>query len=361
MRRVVLAIACVLGCSAVPEVSPSEAPVEVVRARPGHAQRRAQLDRAVGQAEQRVAKTKSWMLHAELAAALLARADLDGSYDDYARVRDELDAAFALAGPGLGPHMLRARFELRLHRIAEGERALAAVGQQAEIDPDTDMARRGLSADIAMGAGRYAEANAAIVALVAEQRSPANLARQAHLFDELGDNAQADALYVEAIAKADDGETQAWLELQRGLLDLDRGRYDDAAAHYAAADAMFPGWWLVHEHIAEIDGLRGDTDAAIARYRDVLAQTRDPELVDALAELLEDRDATEAAKLHAEARATFEARLAQFPEATYGHALEHFLASDDGAARALELARKNAAVRPGPDADELLARASARR
>ncbi|MBX7077746.1 MAG: hypothetical protein K1X88_01080 [Nannocystaceae bacterium] len=358
MRTLALVLAAsVLACAAPQAAAPA---AHEQRVRPGHAQRRAQIDRAVTQAERRVAKTRSWMLHAELAAALLARADLDGRYEDYARVEAELDAAFALAGPGLGPHLLRARFELRMHRVDAGVRSLQALTQQAELDAETDMARRGLLADVAVGAGRLDEAQAAITALLQARRSPADLARQAHLLHLREDDAAADALYAEAISKADDGETQAWLELQRGLLDLDAERYDDAAAHYQAADAMFPDWWLVHEHLAEVDALRGHTDAAIERYREVVADNRDPELLDALARLLEPRDPQAAAQLHDEARASFEARLARFPEASYGHAFEHFFAAPDGAARALALAQANAVVRPGPDAQALLARARAR-
>ena len=48
-------------------------------------------------------------------------------------------------------------------------------------------------------------------------------------------------------------EPVAWLHLQRGLLDLDRGRDAEAAVHYAAADAALDGWWLVEEHLAELD------------------------------------------------------------------------------------------------------------
>ncbi|HET6582047.1 MAG TPA: hypothetical protein VFG69_01345, partial [Nannocystaceae bacterium] len=182
----------------------------------------------------------------------------------------------------------------------------------------------------------------------------------AHHAAKTGAVDRADELYAEALGLAEERQTAAWLELQRGLLDLERDRLDEAAAHYRAAAARFSGWWLVDEHLAEIDAKQGKRDSAIAAYRELVVRTGNPEFMDALAELLITDTPQEATQWRARARAEYERRLARFPAATYGHALEHFLAAPDGAAKSLELARANQRVRPGPDADALLARAEAR-
>lgn len=147
------------------------------------------------------------------------------------------------------------------------------------------------------------------------------------------------------------------MSLQMGLMDLSRGRYEEALAHYQEADRRFDGWWLVHEHIAEVEVLLGHLDEAERRYRDVVERTNNPELIDALADLLEQRGhADEAATFRARADARFEEQLEQLPEAAYGHALEHFL-EHGTPERALELAEANYRMRPGGEATVRLAQA----
>lgn len=365
-RRLLALVVGLLGCgeasgerAPTAELTPVVDVAAVVDATTDYDRTLARLDRAVEGRLREAESHASWRREAAAAGALLARADLTGRYDDYAAAEAHLRRAFADARTS-GPHLLRARFLLRMHRIAEAKADLATVATYATRDADTDAALAGLQADIAISEGRWDEARAALDALVARDRSTTNLARLAHLVATLGDDAQADALYVEALAIAQEPQSAAWIELQRGLLALDGGRLDDAAARYRAADARFSGWWLVQEHLAEIDALQGRVDAAIAAYRDLIARTENPEFMDALAEALADRDASESATWHARARAEYERRLAQFPAATYGHALEHFLQSPDGGARALELALANRELRPGPDADLRLAQAYAR-
>jgi hypothetical protein len=79
--------------------------------------------------------------------------------------------------------------------------------------------------------------------------------------------------------------------------------------------------------------------------------------MDALAALELTRGATESARsLRERARERYEARLARFPEAAAGHALEHFL-QDPPSARVLQLAEMNYAGRPTGESATVLARA----
>ncbi|HET6582457.1 MAG TPA: hypothetical protein VFG69_03395, partial [Nannocystaceae bacterium] len=103
----------------------------------------------------------SWRREAALANALLARADLTGDYADYEGVETHLARAFELARAGSGPHLLRARFHLRMHRVAEAREDLATLAAYATKLEDSERARVGLLADIAMNEGRYKDALAA--------------------------------------------------------------------------------------------------------------------------------------------------------------------------------------------------------
>jgi len=79
----------------------------------------------------------------------------------------------------------------------------------------------------------------------------------------------------------------AWLEVQRGFLDFVHGRHREAGTHYRRADAAYPGYWLVEEHIAEVLGAEGRyVEAAKSLERIVLTSDR-PDLEQAIAELYE--------------------------------------------------------------------------
>jgi tetratricopeptide (TPR) repeat protein len=138
---------------------------------------------------------------------------------------------------------------------------------------------------------------------------------------------------------------------------LDRGRYGEAEGWYQQADAVYPGWWLVEEHRAEIDALEGRTEQARVRYERVVAATDSPELMGALAGVIEQNEPERAARLVKRARAGYEEQLRTFPEATYGHALDHFLELEEDPSGAVALAEKNRDLRPNGEAKTKLAEA----
>ena len=171
---------------------------------------------------------------------------------------------------------------------------------------------------------------------------------------------KAEELFREALtlyhAKA--MEPRAWIHLNLGLLDLDRGRYDDALAHYRDAEGFLKGYWLLDEHIAEILTLQGKTDEAKALYLDIIARTNNPEFMDAMAGIaFESGDEAGGREWVAKARKRYEEQTAKYPEAAYGHALGHYLEFGDDPAFVLELARKNYNLRPNLDASIMLAQA----
>src|SRR5207302_7510635 len=113
---------------------------------------------------------------------------------------------------------------------------------------------RALRADIDYQQGRYEEARKGYESLLRDDRAWDHLARLAYLESKLGNVEDAEALYVEAEDEITAKEMRAfaWVELQRGVLDLTHGRYEDAWAHYRQAGQAYSGYWLVDEHIAEL-------------------------------------------------------------------------------------------------------------
>jgi tetratricopeptide (TPR) repeat protein len=195
--------------------------------------------------------------------------------------------------------------------------------------------------------------------LLNRQVDLSTLAGLAAVHEALGHPEEAKVLLAEAERRnhGDDPAQRAWLKVRRAEIALHQGRWDEARAVYLAAQEILPGWWLVEEHLAEVEALLGETAAARDRYMAIVERNGPPEIMDALAKLEMTLGATEHAQLlHERARELYEGRLARFPEAAAGHALEHFL-HDPHAARALELAEANYAGRPTGQSATVLARA----
>ncbi len=304
-----------------------------------------------------------WLRIERVAGFYLSRARLTGDHEDYLRAQRILDEAFAVAPEGSGPLMTRAYLNFTLHRIAAVEPDLAQLERRVIVPASLRAGILGLRGDVAFHAGRFEDAEGMHREAEATRPGSASAFRIAYDLWQTGRFDQAErwlGVAESRIVGPDTGKERAFMALQRGLMDLDRGRYDEALGHYRRADRLFHGYWLVEEHIAELSALRGDTDEAERRYRELVARTNDPEFMDALGEVLEGRGAhDEARDWHRRAEALYERDLERLPEASYGHALAHFL--QHGAAdRALSLAEANYRLRPGGEAQLRLAQALAR-
>jgi tetratricopeptide (TPR) repeat protein len=283
------------------------------------------------------------------------RARLTGSYDDYAKAETLLASLPAGPKPSASLCLARARLHYTLHRLKQASAALDTCPTTVEA---TEMAS--IRADLALYSGRYREAESVYRALVNDPGIPPNFVRLGLIKKWLGSPGEAAALLEAAEKRYHAGAPTmlAWLKLQRGLVALDRGRFDEALAMYRLASDALDGWWLIDEHIAEVLLLSGKTAEAKQLYENIVARTGNPEFMDALAAMehqLGNHD--NAKKLLQRARAIYEQRLIAFPEAAAGHALDHFLQDETDAKLALALAQKNFATRPYGEAAIALAKA----
>ncbi|WP_426167688.1 hypothetical protein [Sandarakinorhabdus sp. DWP1-3-1] len=154
-------------------------------------------------------------------------------------------------------------------------------------------------------------------------------------------------------------QARATTALQHGAVALGAGHWPQAASYFAEAEQVFPGWWLVAAHRAQMLALQGDLEGANRAYRAIIGRTAtaDPVVMDALAALCFERgDLPDGRLWAAQAAAVWERRLLTWPAASLARAAEHELAVGDPV-RALDLARRNLAAWPGRDAQLLLARA----
>lgn len=220
---------------------------------------------------------------------LYLRASLTHDFHDFRAVE--------LALKDVNLPQVSAHLAYKLHRFAEAKKCAC--------DPALD-------ADVALQEGRFEDARRAYERL---PKTWDNLARLANYHAKTGDRAAADRLYAAAEEELTAKEMRdfAWVELQRGILDLDAGKPKKALEHYERAGAAWSGWWLIDEHRAEALQLLGRTDEAVALYREILTRSRKPQIVSALAAILKDE------QLFAEAEALFAEEMKMYPEAVVRH------------------------------------------
>ncbi|MEE2829833.1 MAG: tetratricopeptide repeat protein [Myxococcota bacterium] len=300
-----------------------------------------------------------WVSLQRTAGLLLKRARLTGSYDDYARAEASLLEAFKRAPPTSGPVATRASLNFSLHRldrVGPDLDRLEALPALLRPKPQALSLRRGT---LAFQLGQYSEARRHIQESVDSSASHPALSSLALYFWKTGDFEAAEDLYRQALAAYHGraAEPVAWTHLQLGIMDLERGRWSAAQQHYEEAGRALAGWYLVDEHLAEVLLLQGNRDEAVAIYERVIDATGSPEFMAALAGIEEERGRSAAARSWIErADAAYAEQLTRFPEAAYGHALDHF-AEFGRPERALDLAEKNHAIRPNGEAKTSLAAA----
>jgi len=306
-------------------------------------------------------RSGSWLLLERVANSYLKRAKLSGSIDDYLAAQSTLQQAFDLAGSG-GPVLLRASLNYSLHKVPEVDSDLNAAQSALIVSKATQEKIDGIRADILFQQGEYAQAKQAYKNLDATSPSVANAARLAHYHQQVGEYEQAESWFntAEQRIKGSSAYQGAWLKLQLGILDLERGRYNDALAHYQDALRQFPDFWLVQEHIAEIDAILGRYAAAEAMYRQLIPSTGSPLFMAALADVLEAQNTAvknaESIKWRKKANNAYTVMMGQIPELVSGHAIEYFLETENSA-RTLELAQDNYRLRPNGQSALLLVQA----
>lgn len=298
---------------------------------------------------------QSSLVALELLNLYIERARLTGSYDDYGRAEDLLARLQAQFAASEGVCMATARLHYALHRLAKAKQVLdGCPGLAGTVE---DLSRR---ADIAFYSGRYKDAGIIYRALVNQVGTPQAYIQLALYAAKTGSPGEALAFLEAAEQRYHGGSAlqESWLALQRGLIEMDRGRYAEAHAMFALADERLPGYWLNEEHLAEITALKGDTAAAKRIYEGVVKKTTAPEYLDALASIEADAGNAQAAKqLLDRAEAIYVARARRFPEANAGHALDHYLDDAPQPTKALALAEANYRNRPHGDAAIQLAKA----
>ncbi|HEY8077797.1 MAG TPA: tetratricopeptide repeat protein, partial [Labilithrix sp.] len=237
---------------------------------------------------------------AELTRLVAARPDLlsnierlSAAHHIRGRLRDDLDEiqegidlaiVYTVRAPDDPKGWLaRAEQEQSLHRFPQAREDLARAKQLGA--PAARVAD--LEADLDWNDGRYDPAIGRIRRARRERPSSATWLREAQLDHDLGDDDGADAAFAAAEDAIKDVSPLpvAHLDVQRGIVDVSRGRLEDAVVFFRAAVERMPTHVAALEHLGETLHMLGKDDEAVAIYEKVVKLSDDPEFSHALAVL----------------------------------------------------------------------------
>ncbi|MFT3717346.1 hypothetical protein [Pseudorhodoferax sp.] len=244
--------------------------------------------------------------------------------------------------------LVQAQIASAAHRFADARRHLAQARRHGA--PADEIERQALAVDQACGA-RLASALAARRRRAVASGRLEDLVPLGALLADMDRFDEADEVYRRALAAYDDVSPfpLAWTCFQLGMLWGELVPEPDpprAACWYRHALEYLPGYVKARVHLAEIVAEDGDLTQAQVLLEPAV-ESGDPEVAWRLADVLALQGrAEEAAAQLCAARAGFEALLARHPLAFADHAAEFHAGSGGNLARALELARANAANRP---------------
>ena len=140
------------------------------------------------------------------------------------------------------------------------------------------------------------------------------------------------------------------MDFQHGLLLEARGKESQARLHYAEALEAIPDYVHAAVHLAATD----KPEDAITRLEALRKKSTDPDILVALADAYKKtKKDVEAKELTEKAKTTYESLVAKHPEAYRDHAARFYLGAGNDSKKALELAEKNAALRPTEEAIDL--------
>jgi tetratricopeptide (TPR) repeat protein len=279
----------------------------------------------------------------KLAYLQYQRASLTGNLAELSVAERTLDHLIQHLGNDGDLYFLKANIHFKLHRLADVERDLEASPDLSQSAPG-----RALKADLDFQQGRYDAARSEYERLIEEERTWDTLSRLAYFNFKMGDFETADRLYDEAVDELTAKEMRhyAWVELQRGVVDLTRGDYAQTRAHYQRAERAYSGHWMVEEHFAELLGAEGKNDEAEAMYRRVVSRVPRPDFQQALGELYLSMGKTaDANEVLEQAQAAF-LESAQRGEVHYYHHLADLYADVfENGAEAMKWAQKDLELR----------------
>ncbi len=233
---------------------------------------------------------------------------------------------------------------LMQHRFKE---ALEFIEKAAAQSPTATLfiALRG---DALLGLGRYNDAEAAFAAYAKLAPGAHSKARLARICELRGNLPRARRLMLEVRAELSDWEfeSQAWVRVQLGLIDLNEGRLEIARKEFAAALHWTPNWPTALQFLARCEEIAGEFDKAREHLNAAAEVSRTPETLLPLARVEKALgNANRGELLHGEAMRHFQKHLSMGETSHLRNHATALLQFKEKPEFALELAAQDAAAR----------------
>lgn len=308
--------------------------------------------------DQRLAKNPNGAtVLSQLATWHMEKQLLDGDPTHANAALAALDKAIKHSPASPALRLRRAGVLGHLHRFADAQADLEVA---LKANPTNPSARRALG-KVLENRGQYAAAKPHL-AVPPSRPTYRDLGESAGRIFKTGDVDRADRTLRIAAATYRDVHPipLAWIDLQRGLLRLRTGRWAEARRFFEAAYNRLPQYYLVAEHLAEVEAKLGNHARALELYDAVIAQTKQPEFMAARAGVLADMGrAAEAKAALAEADARWDALLKAHGSAYAAHAIGFWLDDLPNPAKARKWADANLKLRRDAESLVMAARAHA--
>ena len=293
----------------------------------------------------------------ELIDLLLQRGQFRARVSDYERA-SALAREWVARDPGPRALLARARTQATLHLFAP---ALADLDRASALGADPDVVDAARAA-VLQGLGRYDDALRIRRRLVRLRADVSAIGAEAAVLAEQGRVAEAVPRFRDARRSYRDASpfALAWIDFQEGRMWMRLGDLSRAHERFTAAHERLPAYVAAAGHLGEVEAALGHTDRAVELLSAAAQGSEDPDPAAQLARVLDEAGRTREAGLWRErAASAYGALLARHGDAFADHAAEFWLAAGHDPARALELSRRNAELRPTPWALALLARSAA--
>jgi tetratricopeptide (TPR) repeat protein len=272
------------------------------------------------------------------------RHTLTGHTDDLPALRDEVERTIHGLGANGDLCMLLAQIDFTLHQFAHVPADLQRAPGLSATRPG-----RALLADVHLRAGDIEHARTELEELQVPPMWEV-LSRLAEVHQACGDDQAADRTYAAAQDElsAKQMRAYAWLELQRGKLDLRHRRTTQAEEHYRRADQAYTGYWLIDEHTAALLSETGNLQQAEVLLRRVVARVPRPTARQALGRVLQLQGRHDAAQAeYTAALVGYEASARAGHVHYLHHLVDYYTSVEPDPQRASEWARRDAEAATG--------------
>jgi tetratricopeptide (TPR) repeat protein len=310
------------------------------------------LNAAIISLTARLESRSSATRQAMLARQLFLRFQILGNLPDL-ELADTLVSEAMTASPNAPMALFKARIDAALHRFPAALEGLDRLLVDS-ASPDPGIASFRLAILLAMGQ---------IDSLPPSPGTRPDMDSFAREANVLLDQGQLNAALMrfhlaEGMYEGVNPFPLAYLHSQIGIAYLRYGHLHSARQFLEAALNRLPGLFIAKDHLAETLVELGETQGAIALYRELVESTNDPEFCGVLEGLFEQAGETEAQIHYGQcAREGFARRLTKHPAAYWHHAADYYLARGENV-KAYELASLDAELRKNASSIILFARAA---